>query len=374
MTYIPDRVRVKVWTEAAGRCQFNQCNKPLWYNELTLSERNFSEMAHIIGASEGGPRGSEQLSDELAQDPENIMLLCDRCHKEIDDLILKDNYSVVLLKKMKTDHTNRVRMLLDQSSKRTRPLIFTTDIGGQKSMFGERSIQSALLPDYPDKISENWFKIEIGKFERTKLIEWESVKNKIDDNFESVERALSSGSINHLSVFGLAAQPLLMWLGRKLGDKISAQIFEPRRTDDLEKKWNWDIETETKIEFNVSKIKESKTKNVILLLALSDYLGNDKYANMLDEDAYIYQITIDNPTQGFLTQKTEKALFIKTCRSLLNRIQLEVGKDCIIHTLPAMPASLAIEFGRLIQPTKDPVIWVYENISGIKPEKIIELI
>ena len=88
---IPTDVRIQVWTEAAGRCQFNNCNKPLWYNELTLSKRNFSEMAHIIGASSNGPRGDES-SEELAKDPKNIMLMCDRCHKEIDAANLQSLY------------------------------------------------------------------------------------------------------------------------------------------------------------------------------------------------------------------------------------------------------------------------------------------
>ncbi|MCP4181195.1 MAG: SAVED domain-containing protein [bacterium] len=369
---IPEKVRIQVWTEAAGRCQFNNCSKPLWYNELTLNKRNFSEMAHIIGGSSNGPRGNEK-SEELAKDPNNIMLMCDRCHKEIDDTVLRELYPEKVLKTMKKDHSDRVRMLLDQPSKKTRPLILTSNIGNQATMFGDRSIQSAILPDYPDRISDDWFKIEIGTFNRTSFSAWKTAIAKIDESIDSVERACLNGKIEHLSIFGLAPQPLLMWLGRQLGDKVPTQVFEPRRTDNLDKKWSWDITTEASIEYKISKIKEGRTNDVILLLSLSDYLSRDKYPNMLENDTHVYQLTIDEPVQGFLKSKSDKSLFIHSCRSLLNIIQKEIGNNCIIHVLPAMPASLAIEFGRLIQPTKDPEIWVYENIRGEKPEKIIQL-
>ncbi len=370
---IPPRVRIKVWTEAAGRCQFRGCNKPLWYNELTLNNTNFGDMAHIIGASEKGPRGGNR-SKELAKDPDNILLACKPCHKEIDDGILSKLYPVEELRKMKKEHTDRVRLLLDQPSKKSRPFILTSQIGGQNTMFGDRSIQSAILPDYPDGISDNWYKTEIGTLDRTNHADWEHAKNKVVQEMDNVNRSITNGGISHLSVFALAPMPLLMWLGRQLGDKITAQVYEPRREDDLDKKWKWNEEDGKSINYQLSKVSDGDCDQVILLLALSDYLSEDKYQNMLSENAHVYQLTIDKPVQGFLTKKSEKVAFIQSCRSLLNQIQFEVGKDCTIHVLPAMPASLATEFGRLLQPTKDPKIWVYENVGNGKPEKIFELI
>jgi len=38
----------------------------------------------MIAASEDGPRGSEE-SDSLQIEFSNLMLLCQQCHKEIDD-------------------------------------------------------------------------------------------------------------------------------------------------------------------------------------------------------------------------------------------------------------------------------------------------
>ena len=142
----------------------------------------------------------------------------------------------------------------------------------------------------------------------------------------------------------------------------------------MKDKWKWDTGIQTDLQYETLKLKVGKDKNVILLVALSDYLNEDKYVNMVQGTPHVYKITTKEPVQGFLTKRVEKTLFIKKCRSLLNKIQNEVGNDCTIHVLPAMPASLAIEFGRLLQPTKDPKTWVYENIDGTKPVKVIELI
>ncbi|MGM0580549.1 MAG: SAVED domain-containing protein [Bacteroidota bacterium] len=368
---IPKNVKIKVWTEAAGRCQFKNCNEPLWYNELTLSNTNFGQMAHIIGASKKGPRGGD-LSEKLARDPENLLLVCSTCHKEIDDSITRGDYSIQRLREMKSEHTTRVRMLLEQPGKKTRPLIFTTQVGGQQTAFSKRSILQAVLPDYTDTIEDHWYRITSKSFDREKQHSWDAVMQEIDENVSDINRACSNGKVSHISVFGLAPQPLLMYLGRSLGDKISCQIFEPRRTENQDNMWKWNEEDGANIEFKTARIAKNDSSEAILLIALSDYLGDDKYEEMPVKNPSIYKITINNPVQGFVSKKSDVSNFIMSMRSLLNKIQKEVGKDCKLHIVPAMPASLAIEFGRLLQPTKDHEITVYEYISG-NPKPVLKL-
>lgn len=82
-TKIPDKVKALLWYKAAGRCEFNGCNKRLDRHGITMDECNLSNCAHIIADSPDGPRGSNQ-SNLLAKDPTNIMLMCPECHKYID--------------------------------------------------------------------------------------------------------------------------------------------------------------------------------------------------------------------------------------------------------------------------------------------------
>ena len=70
---VPQHTRLKLWVKSAGRCQFHGCNEPLWRNGLTLSDGNFGEVAHIVGSSEDGPRGSEESAD-LRIDYSNVSI------------------------------------------------------------------------------------------------------------------------------------------------------------------------------------------------------------------------------------------------------------------------------------------------------------
>lgn len=43
-----------LFANAAGRCQFEGCNKSVLFDELTLKTYNKSNVAHIIASSPGG--------------------------------------------------------------------------------------------------------------------------------------------------------------------------------------------------------------------------------------------------------------------------------------------------------------------------------
>lgn len=371
MVNIPEHVKLKVWTEAAGRCQFRGCNKPLWYNALTLNGAKFGEMAHIIGASEDGPRGNKR-SEELAKNPDNIILLCGKDHKEVDNKLLRYLYPDDVLIEMKKEHTERVRMLLDQPSKKTTPLLLKSSIGDQNSIFGERSIRQAILPDYPDRIPDEWVKIDLKYLNKENIGDWKSNLRNIDNEIDQLNRAILNDNINHLSIFGLASQPFLIYLGYKLGDKIPTEVYEPKREADQDKWWVWDREDGNQKNFRSKTVSKGEQKRAILLIEVSDYIKEDKYVKLTHNNPYIYSLYTDKPTQGSITKKSEKQSFRNECRYLLNQIQKEVGKNAEVLVMPAMPASFAIEFGRLIQPTKDPVIRIFEYTNH-EPMEIVKL-
>lgn len=65
---IPEKVRALLWAKSAGRCEFDNCNEPLWRDSVTQIEMNFAEVAHIIGDRPNGPRGNQILSQEYCND------------------------------------------------------------------------------------------------------------------------------------------------------------------------------------------------------------------------------------------------------------------------------------------------------------------
>ena len=70
---------------AGGRCQFENCNKNVFLDEVTLDDTNDSNVAHIIASSPDGPRGSKTQSFVMSDKIENLMLMCLEHHHLIDE-------------------------------------------------------------------------------------------------------------------------------------------------------------------------------------------------------------------------------------------------------------------------------------------------
>ena len=93
-----------------GKCEFRGCEKSVVEDMLTGVKSNLSNYAHIIAASENGPRGDANLSKKLYDDESNIMVLCREHHKEIDDF--PEKYTVDVLKNMKKEHEDYIKNIM----------------------------------------------------------------------------------------------------------------------------------------------------------------------------------------------------------------------------------------------------------------------
>lgn len=58
-------------SKSAGMCEFEGCNKRLFFDGITLSKFNNAYVAHIIASSAEGPRGDKTLSPLLSDKLEN---------------------------------------------------------------------------------------------------------------------------------------------------------------------------------------------------------------------------------------------------------------------------------------------------------------
>ena len=78
---IPDKIKMRLWLLAGGRCQYERCNEPLWRDDLTLAQMNRAYIAHIIDVNPQTQRYKPELFPRLASDISNLMLLCDTHHR-----------------------------------------------------------------------------------------------------------------------------------------------------------------------------------------------------------------------------------------------------------------------------------------------------
>ena len=70
--------------KAAGMCEFEGCNKRLFFDGVTLAKFNNAYVAHIVASSAEGSRGDKIKSPQLSDKLENLMLMCADHHKLID--------------------------------------------------------------------------------------------------------------------------------------------------------------------------------------------------------------------------------------------------------------------------------------------------
>lgn len=357
---IPEATRLKLWVKSAGRCQFKGCNKYVWHNGLTLSEGNFSEVAHIIGAKEKGPRGTED-SEELQIEYGNLMLLCRECHKEIDTN--REQYPHNLLKEWKAEHEQRIEI---QTSKiddinRSNVVVFSVNIGDRYTPIHMDAIRNAMFPKYP--VDLNGLKIEDQGFDRLQKQEyWQNfAEKKIKKKIERfMEDGIDDTKIKHLSIFAIGPMPLLFYLGKCFGDTVPADIFQSHREiENTSQTWTWKESSEP-FDYKIVCEKKGIGNIVFLILSISDVVSQDRYVNLLTEDCSVYHISADNPSPHFLKSKEKLARYSEVYRKTLNTIQNTHGSNCKIYIIPAVPVSVAVESGRILLPTKDPDMFICE--------------
>lgn len=361
IAHIPQHTRLKLWVKAAGRCEFNGCNEPVWRNNLTLSDGNFAEVAHIVGSSRRGPRGSDESAD-LRDDYSNLLLLCPRCHKEIDDD--SDRYPEELLRQWKQEHEYRIETQTSPSKKicKSTVVLFTVKIKDRITPINREAYRNAMFPKYP--IDEG-IPIDNQDFDRNgNEAEWKTCANVIERKIRTrVERGIDQEEVKHFSVFAIGPQPLLMFLGKCIGDTIPTDLYQSHRNiEDTSRTWTWpeeEPETQTDYIVKIIKVVENSEK-VAILLSLSDMIHEDKYANFIDDTFSLYEITIENPSLHFLRSPKQIEGFSTKYRALLNEVQAKHGPRCKVFILPAVPVPIAVECGRVLLPTKDPNIFACE--------------
>lgn len=80
----PDRnTTLRLFADSGGYCQRPECANRLFVDTGTKNV-HFAEMAHIIAASDDGPRAKPQASAAERGSYDNLILLCANCHTAID--------------------------------------------------------------------------------------------------------------------------------------------------------------------------------------------------------------------------------------------------------------------------------------------------
>lgn len=360
---IPDAIRLMLWVKNGGRCAI--CNEIVYQNQLTLSDGNFADIAHIIPSSHNWKRGgSEQESKESAISYDNLLLLCKRDHKDVDDS--EEKWPIERLLEIKKDHEERIELLtsIDKDLK-THTLVVQSNIGNSPVNVNMSEVNDAVISDkrYPHKKTP--FLIDLTGDRGTGDTQFYEEKSKqITTQVQGfLDHFNQSENKPHISIFALALMPLLVHLGKTVGDKYSIQLYQHHRNPSS---WVWE-DSPSYNEYIINRpTSVADDKNVYLKIALSDFIGEDKLKSIKNINSNVYEITISNPTTGFLVNRDQLTKFVAIYRQVLNEIEYVHGKDCIIHLLMAAPCPIAIQCGASLLPRKDPNVIAYDYDNSTK--------
>ena len=137
-------VEAMLWGSAAGRCEFDGCNRPLWKSPVTQERVNLAEKAHIYSFSADGPRGNRGVDAKRLNALENLILVCDICHKTIDKNWSSGRYTVAQLQQWKAGHEARVARVTGIGPEKTSHiLLFGSNIGDHNGPLHYTQFQSS---------------------------------------------------------------------------------------------------------------------------------------------------------------------------------------------------------------------------------------
>ncbi|MBA7607001.1 hypothetical protein ES703_14153 [subsurface metagenome] len=357
---IPKEVVLKLWALTAGRCEFLGCNKPLWRDGLTWQEANFAHIAHIIAASSDGPRGDKKLSRKLAKDFSNLMLVCLKHHKLIDTKKYEKKYTVELLRSYKQSHEQRIYTQTSMKEEmKTTILIFKAKVGDRMVDIPFFHTVEAVAPRFPadDKgIILDYTNLDAS----TNKNYWENLKSQIKCDIKLYLK--NPHDIKHLSIFAIGPIPLLIYLGKCIGNIIPIDLYQRHRDTQC---WTWKFDKGSKNLNYIIKTRNtnSKVNKIILVLSLSGKIHLQEIKKLIPQSLPYYEITIKNPTPLFLYSKDKLVNFQKIYRELITKIREKHGSKCQIHLFSAVPAPIAVSCGKELLPKVDPPIFVYDHVG-----------
>lgn len=355
---IPDDVKLKLWAQSGGRCEFPGCNELVYRDGLTLKEDNFAHMAHIVAASPSGPRGDTEESPELQVDFDNLMLLCFDHHKLIDGKNAT-HYTIEQLREHKQNHEDRIRRQTAVGPEYATTVVrFQANIRDRRVEVSVPQAYEALHPRFP--ADDKGVLLDFtGKAGTGNQSFWEGFAKEIS---EHVQHALRRGNNEqryaHLSVFALGPIPVLIHLGNQIGNIIPVDLFQKHRdTDD----WKWKAEpTDDPFEYHLVHTEGKDSSKVALVLSLSGKIAEAEYRSIIG-DAPVYEMEIDTPGPEFLQYRSRLDKFRVLYRTVISEIRQKYGDGCEIHLFPAIPAPVAVLCGKELLPKSDPRLLVYDN-------------
>ncbi|WP_415912169.1 SAVED domain-containing protein [Neptuniibacter sp. QD37_11] len=354
----------KVMQDSHGRCMFDGCGVDLGFDELTGEEGNFSYLAHNIASSEKSARSIPVASRLLSDNPQNVLLLCDKHHRLVDK-VAKSDYPAERLAAMRSNFISIVKKLLDGVAYQPIP------------------VYSVLWPVQRNTISAP-SPLQISQCLAVTKQRIDSSLNDLSDNeamlrdlSPSLIKPLMPGIINSVAdkllmqlhshryrsaLFAFGPMSALIALGAKLGNKN--EIMPMLRYRDGGQ-WCWPIEAPNRHFFDIKGMEQLGNDETEIVIQISltakppqfEQLSNSKNTSGIKT----VEVTVKEAERlgnGAIGHPIEGMAFTRGMHSLLLDLSSNHGVQQV-HLLPCASNAACVFLGQAFD-TNHPEIIVYD--------------
>jgi hypothetical protein len=340
------------------------------------------ELAHNVGWSPKSPRGQSALNDIERAKPENLLLLCDPCHKAIDADANLDRYSVERLRQYKQEHEARIRQLTEIGGERAATIIrLISDIRGASPELTRQTVLTATTAArcFPKLLPwAYWPDEEINLRGRTLETpeEFEYAGKQITAGVARVNEGIKTDSMTRLAVFAFARIPLLVHLGAVLDDKIDTLLFQRQRVDGMNA-WRWPENPPAPPAFAFSELKRgTDPRHVALLINLSGTIHPESLPAAIQSAYTLYvlePVAPILPDPSIISSEAALKNYERTLRAFLAHVERVHHDVRTLPIFPAIPIAPAITLGRVLMPSVSPVLEVYDRSADGKFFRALEV-
>ncbi|MCX4797637.1 SAVED domain-containing protein [Streptomyces sp. NBC_01242] len=362
------------------------CNAYLLEGAMSGRTLPLGEVAHIVGQSTDprSPRGADPMEKALRDDADNLMLLCAQQHMEIDAKAALDVFTVEWLRGVKQEHEDRVRHLTALGPERATTVVrMVGSVHGNSVELSRETAAKAVtaghrFPLYLESYTRHGVEIDLrhtpgeqaaAAWDAEPAAEasrhyYRQATKVIDDVVQNRLRpGIECDSVQHVSVFGFARLPLLVYLGSLLDDTVPTDVFQRHRH---EQSWVWPAESGPVTEFAAHPVQTGPDGDeAVVVVNVSGVIAPYEIPQELSA-LRRYEVSPVGAQAGpdILRCRASLRRLEETVRMLLARLEREAKSLRRLHVLPAVPLSAAVALGRAHHPQVHPQLVIYERLAG----------
>lgn len=374
---VKTQTKNKVMYDAAWRCQLSGCGVDLREHLTSSMSGNYSYYAHIVASSEDGPRGNSD-SEKLADEPTNIMLLCDKCHRLIDK-IEPHNYSVEILRDMREKSVNEVKRLLDcLKFPEAEMIVIGGKIEGQAFIFNSQDAEEAMWRQemksfsQPHRILKNPDYFSASNNPNYWVNIFELFKS---EDFPILKKILHKAANDYrpkiLAIFPLHGMSVLILSGRIIGDASSIVLFQFHRQKVFGKgkQWAWPEVVEPQgNKFRVTTHKDNLVgeSEALLLVNITAKIPESELPEYLFNNGYTLptmEITLDECSFNAISHPKDLEHLGEAIDSAYKKIQDEWRLQKV-HLIMVAPTTACVRLGQKMQARHHADFILYERKPG----------